>query len=156
MELNRPGWPPYRLQTTPLNGNNPEKSILVIIRRDFEAQAPEEPLEPGREPRGPLVQHVAEEHEDPAKEEQADEGQGGDDGERVPVRLAGPPLVQVLDLDGEVARHEADGEEEDAQLGQQRRAPGEPRRGLGILLLREVEVLFGGGACQRFGSSSGK
>jgi hypothetical protein len=131
------------MQITPTTPKKKKKnSILIFLRRDLKPQVPEEPLEPARDLCGPVVHHVAEEHEDPAEEEQADEGQGGDDGKGVPVRLAVPPLVQVLDLDGEVARHEADGEEEDAQLGQQRRAPGESRRRLGVLLLCEVEVLF--------------
>lgn len=47
---------------------------------------------------------------------------------------------QVGDLYGEVGRHEADGQEEDGQLGEQRGGSVDRRSRLGVLLRQEVEV----------------
>lgn len=119
------------------------KSIIVPV---FPGTFPiKHPLQyfprPARYVFRPFVQLVAEEHEQPAEEKQTQERYSRNHGERIPVRVAVPPLVKVLDLDREVARDEADGQEENAELRQQCRASCQPCRRRRILLLREVEVL---------------
>ena len=50
-------------------------------------------------------------------------------------------ISQVRNLDGEVRRHEAERQEENAQLGKQRGIPSQPGGSLRVPLRREVEVL---------------
>lgn len=64
-----------------------------------------------------LIQPVAHEHEQLAEEEEAEKRDGGHHGKGVPVRLARVRVEQVRDLHREIAGDEADGQEEDAQLG---------------------------------------
>lgn len=90
---------------------------------------------------GPLIEHVAKEHEHAAEKGQAQKGDANGDAKGDPVGRGSPPNVHVLDLDGEEGRDEADGQEEDAELGQQGGAARQARRCRRVLLLRQVEIL---------------
>jgi hypothetical protein len=121
---------------------SPYLPIILLISRSFVMSISRRfPPKPIGNSRGPVVCDVAEEDKHSPKEEQTDESEADGAREAVPVRLGGPVLVQVWYLHREVARHEADGQEEDRQLGDHGCAAIQSCYGLRILLLREVEVL---------------
>lgn len=88
----------------------------------------------------PRIQHLRDQHQQPAEEEQAQERDADDNRKRIPVVLQAV-LLDLRDLHGEVARHQADGQEEHAEFGEQGRGSSQARRGLGIFLGVDVEVL---------------
>lgn len=56
---------------------------------------------------------------DQSEEEEQEDGQHDDDEERDPVRLGCVHVLEVLDLGGEVAGHETDGQEEHRGFGEE-------------------------------------
>lgn len=63
-----------------------------------------------------IIQRIAEEHEHPPEEEKAEKRYASHSRKSIPVRLRRPVLVKVADLHPKVARHEADGQEEDTKF----------------------------------------
>lgn len=88
------------------------------------------------------VQTVADDHEKASEEEQAQKGYGRDHSKADPVSFGRVRVHQARDLNGKVACHEADGQEEDAELGEKRRALRQLGSGLRVLLRSEVEILL--------------
>jgi hypothetical protein len=113
------------------------------------------------QPVGPILKHIAEEHQQFAEEEESDEGESGNHPKRhivlssvsaarshqaTPSRLTcvwGVPLHEIRDLHGKEGGHEADRQEEDAQFGEERGTSRQAGRCLRIFLGRDLEELPG-------------
>jgi hypothetical protein len=99
---------PIQTSTTP--GTSATRSLFIRI--PFLFTPPDKDSRASfTKPFHPLVQCLRNPHQQPAKEEQAYEGNAHDDSKYNPVILDCVDTLDVTDLDREVARHETDGKE---------------------------------------------